>query len=315
MLGINFKMDKRPNKFTIDRYRASYFWFLYRLFNKIKLYRIRDKMFDLNIYYEIKTFNNDNLIAMIGDKSHKLLQQALGQEIEGNQYYLEKLFFEAEKREIKSKIFDWGKQVYNDYLNNDVYKYLDERVANDNSIDIDRLNIFLDILRNRQSIRKFAEGDIPNKVIKKLLTCGIHAPSSCNRQSWKYITFTKKIDKQYIATIRNVKFLENTPLIICVLVDIDVYTSNSQGDVRITPIMDGSAAIINIINGCEAAGLASCWVNFVASVGDENMDSFKEHFSIPINYVPISLVAVGKILKKHPKPLREDLSKYWVASY
>jgi len=315
MIGIDFSEIKKPKRLNINRYISNYLGFLCRVFNRLKMYKIQNKILILSFHYKIKGSSNSNLIAMIGDKSHKLLQQALGQDIKGNQHSLEKLFNEAEKREIKSKIFDWGKQVYEDYLNNDLYKYLDKGVSGDDLIDIGKLDNFFQLVQKRQSIRKFADGKIPDDIIKKILTCGIHSPSSCNRQSWRYITFTKKLDKQYIAKIRDVSFLENAPLIICVLVDIDVYTSNSQGDVRITPVMDGSATIMNIITACTAAGLASCWVNFVASVGDENMKSFKKYFNISSNYVPISLIAVGKHLSKLQKPAREDISKYWIASY
>ena len=47
----------------------------------------------------------------------------------------------------------------------------------------------IDAILNRRSIRKFKDKPIPREIIEKVLISGMSAPSSKNRQPWKFIVF------------------------------------------------------------------------------------------------------------------------------
>ena len=187
---------------------------------------------------------------MVGDKCHKLLQQAIGQNIVSNEYFAKKLLDEVKKRGIKSPIAKWGQNIFDDYKTGQLQKYMEveDDSSSSDELDVEKLDDYLEIITSRKSIRKFLPRKVDTVIINKILSCGIAAPSSCNRQSWRFLTFTEKPDKEYIAKIRNVKFITESPLLIFVLVNMDFYTSNAQGDKRITPIMDGCTAMMNILN-------------------------------------------------------------------
>jgi len=316
MKGINLYKNTYKREQIFNTIICRWLNISRRIFNKLNFERLRDKTERLEISFQISGSNNDNLVAMVGDKCHKLLQQAIGQNIVSNEYFVNKLLKEINKRGINSPIAKWGQNIYNDYQSGQLHKYMEveDDHFNNNTLDINRLDKYLEIVSSRKSIRKFLPKKIDKEVINKIISSGIAAPSSCNRQSWRFLTFTERHDKEYIAKIRNIKFITETPLLIFVLVNMDFYTSNAQGDKRITPIMDGCTAMMNILNACAACGLGSCWINFIASVGSENIEAFKKKFNIPPQYVPISLIAAGYHEYKIKKPLRNTIEDYIINS-
>jgi len=253
--------------------------------------------------------SNDKLISMIGDKSHKLYQQALGQSIPYNQELLELLLTESEQRELKNKVIDWAISTYNEYKNGTLY--IDNDIGNDNiSYDQDGFDKFYKITQNRKSIRKFQQAKIPREVIDDLLRAAIEAPSSCNRQSWRFAIFEKSEDKIFISKLRNVAFIEKAPILLCVFVDVSVYRNKNEAE--ITSIMDASAAIMNILNAAAAANLGGVWINLHASMNNEQVSLFKNKFNFPDHYMPISFIALGGIALNTRKPERYDLEKYCI---
>lgn len=315
MKGIHLYTKDIQSLNSINKCICKIINILKRIFNKTKLYNLRNKFEKLEINYIIEGSSDDGITAMVGDRCHKLLQQALGQKIISNEYFVIKLLKESKERNLINPIIKWGQSIYDDYLKNNLYKHVhktDEITELNNKLDLECLQEYKTIVHNRKSIRKYYPDKIDQNVLEDIISCGIQSPSSCNRQSWRFILFKDKIDKEYIAKMRNIKFLENVPVILCVLVNMEVYTTNAQGDRRITPIMDASAAMMNIINACTAVGLGSCWVNFIASVGEKNVITFKEKFNIPKQYTPVSLISIGYHNTKIKKPLRNELSYYWL---
>jgi nitroreductase len=46
---------------------------------------------------------------------------------------------------------------------------------------------FMDVIRARRSIREFREEPVPEEVVAELLEAASLAPSSCNRQPWRFV--------------------------------------------------------------------------------------------------------------------------------
>lgn len=44
-----------------------------------------------------------------------------------------------------------------------------------------------EIIKNRRSIRKYKNVDVPNELIEDLIECARLAPSAKNRQPWKFL--------------------------------------------------------------------------------------------------------------------------------
>ena len=58
------------------------------------------------------------------------------------------------------------------------------------------MNEFLNVLRSRQSIRKFKDKDVPNNLIERLIEDATYAPTNCNQQLWQFIIINKQTIKE-----------------------------------------------------------------------------------------------------------------------
>ena len=172
---------------------------------------------------------------------------------------------------------------------------------------------FFELAKRRQSIRKFSKRKISKEIIYQILECAIKAPSSCNRQSWRFLILSDEKSLSFISEIRGIPFLKNAATVICVLADKDLYLNNKE--LGYTIYMDGTAAIMNIIYAAESLGISSCWVNFgELEIPKTNMDKFRRFFKVKPNFKPISLVVLGYGAQNIKKPKRELMDYYIVGA-
>jgi len=84
---------------------------------------------------------------------------------------------------------------------------------------------FLDLVRTRQSVRKYSNRRIEKSIIEKCLEAARLAPSACNSQPWKYIIIDEPELKEKIATetfnaaISFNKFALTAPVIVIILLE------------------------------------------------------------------------------------------------
>lgn len=142
---------------------------------------------------------------------------------------------------------------------------------------------------NRRSIRRFQEKEVPLECLYEIINAGIAAPSSKNRQPWKYIVFGNENKKELLNAMKiglaredrgitalpksrfgisdaknTLRIMEEAPVIIIVL---NIYASSPflqiDNDARISEICDSlsiGASIENMILAAEDMGLGSLWI-------------------------------------------------------
>lgn len=142
---------------------------------------------------------------------------------------------------------------------------------------------------NRRSIRRFQEKEVPLECLYEIIKAGIAAPSSKNRQPWKYIVFGNEKKKELLNAMKiglaredrgitalpksrfgisdaknTLRIMEEAPVIIIVL---NIYASSPflqiDSDERISEICDSlsiGASIENMILAAEDMGLGSLWI-------------------------------------------------------
>lgn len=59
----------------------------------------------------------------------------------------------------------------------------------------------LSAIENRRSIRKYKDIPVPREIIEKILSAGILAPSSKNRQPWEFIVVSGSSKKEMLAVM------------------------------------------------------------------------------------------------------------------
>lgn len=151
-------------------------------------------------------------------------------------------------------------------------------------------------IKNRRSIRKYKNHDIPKEIIEDLIKCARLAPSAKNRQPWKFLILKNNIKNQiadimlekeknrkislerknynYNSSVKSTaKIIKEAPILILVL---KPYEDNwIIGD-----CLSIGGAIEHICLRATDLGLGSLWIRDIAyvqkeianSVGYENME-------------------------------------------
>lgn len=170
--------------------------------------------------------------------------------------------------------------------------------------DIAPIDQFPELAKKRRSVRAFLDEKVPSDIITKIIECAVEAPSSCNRQSWRFLVIDEKDSIDFVLKWGK-GYIRKAPVYICVLTDSSVYKGPQETEVQ---YMDGSAAIMNIIYAAQSFGLSSCWVSFShpgAATGE-----FLSFFGLSDNLRPISFVMLGYGKEGVEKPKREPASYY-----
>ena len=108
----------------------------------------------------------------------------------------------------------------------------------------------IDALKNRRSVRQYADKPIPKDVLEELIDCARYAPTARNFQPWEFVVVTEKASLLAIARLcEHGKFIDEAGACVLVLCrDVNRY------------LEDGSAATQNILLAAARFGVASCWV-------------------------------------------------------
>lgn len=159
--------------------------------------------------------------------------------------------------------------------------------------------MFIDLLRNRRSIRAFAPQPVEKEKIELLTEAVLRAPSSRGINPWGFVFVT---DPETIARLARAKphgaaFLAKAPLAVV------VYADPAKSDVWVE-----DAAIATLIVHLAAAdlGLGSCWIQIRQRPHDETRSASRyitEVLGIPPAMEVEAMVAVGyPAEEKKPHP-------------
>lgn len=146
----------------------------------------------------------------------------------------------------------------------------------------------LNAIKNRRSIRKYKSQEIPRSVIEEILQAGMLAPSSKNRQPWKFVVVTGQAKEEVLAVFEKgmereklapllyestqyiggaaytLKVMRQAPVLIFVVDTTAVLvTQNLTVEERVTEICNTQsigAAIENMTLTATELGLGSLWI-------------------------------------------------------
>ncbi|MDI3534761.1 MAG: hypothetical protein PWQ82_1126 [Thermosediminibacterales bacterium] len=139
----------------------------------------------------------------------------------------------------------------------------------------------LQAIKERRSVRKYLDREIPKKILEDLVDCGRLAATARNAQPWEFVVVT---DKQKLKQISDItshgKFIANSAACIAVFGKKDATYF----------LEDGSAATQNILVASKAHNLGSCWV---AGYGKDYAEDIKKILSVPEEYTLVSLISLG----------------------
>jgi len=200
-------------------------------------------------------------------------------------------------------------------------------------------NEVMKCIKERRSIRNYADGALPKEALQEIITAGRYAPSPENRQPWKFIVIanrdeikrlseeTKKQigkvlkqrwkwkrkyreleDRQTlmflhaVASSREDIVFHNAPAIIFILTDNGIFYDEAC-----------ACAAQNMMLAAHSMGIGSCWIGFAKFL--EMGDAMKE-MGMPANHHISACIAFGyaeNTPKAAPRKPTADVIK-WVES-
>jgi F420 biosynthesis protein FbiB-like protein len=145
-----------------------------------------------------------------------------------------------------------------------------------------------DLLRARRSIRRYTPQAVPPELVERLLGAAGWAPSSHNRQPWRFATLTEPVVKARLAramgerlevdrladgdrpeavaadTAKSFARITQAPVVVVVcltLAEMDAYPDPRRaGAERTMAVQSAAMAVQNLLLAAHAEGLGACWM-------------------------------------------------------
>jgi len=112
---------------------------------------------------------------------------------------------------------------------------------------------FLALVKNRKSIRSFANTPIERKTIRDILAVATHAPTNCNQQLWNFVVvLNQKTKEQLVREAASNTLIRRAPVVIVITYDGWNYKEAIQG---------ASLAVGNILLAAEYYGVHASPMN------------------------------------------------------
>lgn len=139
---------------------------------------------------------------------------------------------------------------------------------------------FVDVVKNRKSIRSFSKKQINKEILKKILNLATYAPTSCNQQLWNFIVIdSDEIKSKFVKFAASNTLFLKAPILIAITYDGWNYKEAIQG---------GSLALGNLLLAAEYYGLGALPMN---SYGSET--NIRKILNIPKSEIICCFVALG----------------------
>lgn len=160
---------------------------------------------------------------------------------------------------------------------------------------VNKMN-FLELAKKRYSVRKYQGKTIEEEKLHKILEAGRIAPTGANTQPQRIIVVREKEGLHKLAKCANIY---GAPLALIVCVDHNVSWKRPHDGKDIAEI-DASIVTDHMMLQATELELGTCWICYF------DAKSMIKEFSIPNNYEPLNILAIGYALSDPLSPERHD---------
>ena len=171
---------------------------------------------------------------------------------------------------------------------------------------------FLDLVKKRQSVRKYAPRPVPRQAIERCLEAARLAPSACNSQPWSFIILDDErvrnevAEKAFSGAYKMNSFAKNAPVLVVVVTERSTYFARLGGFFRGTQynLIDIGIACEHFVLQAAEEGIGTCWM------GIFNEKAVKKILGIPREKKVDVIISMGypatvEIREKVRKPPEE----------
>ncbi len=159
-------------------------------------------------------------------------------------------------------------------------------------------------IRGRRSIRRFKETPLGKELVDELLGLARMAPSAGNLQSRDFVVVTdKKLKRKLAASALDQSFIEQAPVVIVAVANIDRASRRYGSRGELYAIQDASASVMTLLIAAQSMGIGSCWV------GSFDEIAVSEHLVLPYGTKPVVIVPIGLPDESPSPPPKIEASK------
>lgn len=145
----------------------------------------------------------------------------------------------------------------------------------------------METILSRRSIRKFQKVDIAEDALHLMFSAAMSAPSACNQKPWHFVVVTESEKLAALSDIHSgTRFVREAALAIA------VFGEPAAATLPCYWRDDCAAATENLLLAAHALGLGGTWIG-VDQADAATIDLIRGTLSIPDEYVPFSVVALG----------------------
>lgn len=163
----------------------------------------------------------------------------------------------------------------------------------------------VDVIKARHSYRgKYSSDPVPRKDLELIASCGINAPSGCNKQTTELIIIDDKEVCNNVTNLIDPPVAQTAPALIVVLTK----RINAYRD-KCFATQDYSAAIENMLLAIEELGYKSCWYEGHITDDDRICDRIAEALGVPEGYDVVCILPVGKALEECKVPQKKSFEE------
>ncbi len=170
---------------------------------------------------------------------------------------------------------------------------------------------FFEVVRKRQSIRKFKEKEVEEEKIRKIIDAAISAPSAGNLQAYEIIIIKSQEKKEQLAEAAlGQKFIAEASVVfvVCANENRSARIYGKRGK-ELYCINDASIAAAYVELAATALGLGSVWVGAFDDISIRKIINAPPHVR-PIAIIPVGYAAEKPFRTKRRKEMIYEKSKF-----
>lgn len=178
------------------------------------------------------------------------------------------------------------------------------------------MNSFLELAKNRRSIRKYKPEPINPKVLNRVLETARLAPSGNNSQPWRFIVVrNNEVKKRLFEVAGRQPWILKAPVIIAIIADITdklrpefraekpCIDDPKHREVLVKSVRDATIAADHLVMAATDEGLGSCWIALF------EQEDIRPVLGVPEHCYVVAIITLGH-LAETPKPSsRKPLSE------
>ena len=214
-------------------------------------------------------------------------EQVIAWAVEVLRQYVEVLRNDLETKEYsptdRSELVSWL---------NELERELDSLLSmGELKIESPESNGLSNVYYQRRSIRQWSKKPVEDAILRQIVEAAVWAPSSCNRQPYKFIFIRSEHGKRLLLDVATGGrgLAEHAPVIVLLLSDVRAYYAPSE---RHLAYIDSALASQNLSLAAHELGLGTVWLN-CATEDFVKEDRLRNELSIPPWYAIVGALAIG----------------------